>query len=157
MQIFVSSPFPMPSGSKSFSLGVLMATLGVLAGPGSAQPSAGHLTWAVPVDGIRMRTEQAVDLHTTVEKPIDPYAYKRGLFAALGLYEYKAPGAVDGQYTRPHYALGLHSDLMRDALSLTGLDAESCVAPMVRLRARQATITGNTGISMSVSARCTFR
>ena len=45
---------------------------------------------------------------------------------------------------------------MRDALSLTGLEAESCVAPMVRLRARQPTATGANGVSLTFLARCTF-
>ena len=96
------------------------------------------------------------DLRTTTPPPLDPYAYKRGLFSSMGLYEYKPIAASPGAYSRPHYALGLHSDVMRDALSLTGLDAESCIAPMLRLRARQTTVTGANGLSLTVLARCTF-
>jgi len=135
----------------------LLASLAVPAGPGWAQLRADPSTWGAGQDGIRLHTPELVDLHTTSPKPIDPYAYKRGLFSSMGLYEYKPVGAVEGQYTKPHYALGLHSDTMRDALSLTGLEAESCIAPMLRLRARETTVTGANGISMTVFARCSFR
>jgi len=135
----------------------MLVSLAALAGPGSAQLRTDPSTWGVGHDGIKLHTPELVDLHTTSPKPIDPYAYKRGLFSSIGLFEYKVAGVVEGQYTRPHYALGLHSDTMRDALSLTGLDAESCVAPMMRLRARETTVTGANGISMTVFARCTFR
>ena len=137
----------------------LLAVLAVLAGPVCAQLRADPSAWGAGQDGIKLRTPELVDLHTTSTsiKTIDPYAYQRGLFSSMGLYEYKPMGAVEGQYTRPHYALGLHSDKMRDALSLTGLDAESCIAPMVRLRVRETTITGANGISMTVFARCSFR
>jgi hypothetical protein len=153
MEIYVSSPRMLRRSTK-FCLGVL-ALLG--AAPAAAQLNIEPSVWSAPHDGVKLHPDEAIDLHTTVEKPIDPYAYKRGLFKSLGLYEYKPAENVDGRYSRPHYAFGLHSDLMRDALSLTGLDAESCVAPIVRLRARQAAITGNTGVSMAVFARCTFR
>ena len=68
----------------------------------------------------------------------------------MGLYEYKPVG----RGTRPVHAAALRArgcnpDLMRDALSLTGLEAESCIAPMLRLRARQTTVTGANGISMT--------
>jgi hypothetical protein len=134
----------------------LLACLSALSGSAWAQLRTDPSTWGAGQDGIRLHSSEVVDLHTTAPRPIDPYAYKRGLFSSLGLYEYKPAGIVLGQYTRAHYALGLHSDLMRDALSLTGLEAESCVAPMVRLRARQATVTGASGVSMSLLARCTF-
>jgi len=42
-------------------------------------------------------------------------------------------------------------------LALTGREAESCVAPMLRLRARETSISGATGVSMTVFARCRFR
>ena len=122
--------------STKFCLGVLAALLG--AAPAVAQLNVDPSVWSATHDGIKLHSDEAVDLHTTAEKPIDPYAYKRGLFKSIGLYEYKPAENVEGRYSRPHYAFGLHSDLMRDALSLTGVDAESCVAPIVRLRARQA-------------------
>lgn len=134
----------------------LFVFLAVVSGLGSAQLRADPSTWGAGQNGIRLQSEDVVDLRTAARPPIDPYEYKRGLFSSMGLYEYKPMGAIAGQYTRPHYALGLHSDLMRDALSITGLDAESCIAPMVRLRARQTRITGVTGMSLTLLARCTF-
>ena len=130
-----------------------------LATSASAQLKADASVWNTGRDGsVKLRVDEVIDLRTTDSsaKPIDPYAYKRGLLSSLGLYEYKRPGELPGQYTKPHYALGLHSDVMREALSLTGLEAESCVAPMVRLRARETSITGAAGISMTVLARCSF-
>jgi hypothetical protein len=134
----------------------LLICLGALTGPACGQTRSDAATWAAGHDSIKLHADEVVDLRTTAPKPIDPYAYRRGLFSAMGLYEYKPKGAAEGQYAKPHYALGLHSDLMRDALSLTGLEAESCVAPMLRLRARQTTVTGANGVTMTVLARCTF-
>jgi hypothetical protein len=136
---------------------VVAAWAAALAGPCCGQLRADPALWSAARDGIKVHADEVVDLHTTdSNKPVDPYAYKRGLFSAMGLYEYKRIGEAPGQYTKPHYAVGLHSEVMRDALSLTGLDAESCIAPMVRLRAREASVTGANGISMTVFARCTF-
>ena len=142
--------------STVVSRAVLLVCLSAVAGSVSAQLRADPSTWGAGRDGIKLHSDGVLDLRTAAPKPIDPYAYKRGLLSSIGLYEYKPAGAIPGQYTRPHYALGLQSELMRDALSLAGLEAESCVAPMVRLRARQTTITGATGFSMSLLARCTF-
>ncbi|MGZ8273300.1 MAG: hypothetical protein ACXW2G_14310 [Burkholderiaceae bacterium] len=143
-------------GSSVVSRAVLLVCLSALAGSACAQLRTDPSRWGAGRDGIKLHSDEVIDLRTTAPKPIDPHAYKRGLFSSIGLYEYRPAGAVPGQYTRPHYAFGLQSELMRDALSLAGLEAESCIAPMLRLRARQTTITGTTGISMSVLARCTF-
>jgi hypothetical protein len=133
-----------------------LACLMVAAGPASAQLRVDPADWVEPPEGIKRRADEVIDLRTTTPPPIDPYAYRRGLFRALGLYEYKPIDAVPGQYTRPRYAFGLQSETMRDALSLTGLEADHCIAPMVRMRARTTALTGETGVSMTVLARCTF-
>jgi hypothetical protein len=138
---------------------IAVALAAAVAAPCGAQFAPDPSVLDPAPDGVKRHPAAVVDLRTVPEKdsrPIDPYAYRRGLFSSLGLYEYKRLGEEPGQYTRPHYALGLHSELMRDALSLTGLEAENCVAPMVRMRARQTTITGASGISMTVLARCSF-
>lgn len=146
----------MPPSSTVVAHAAVLVCLAAMAGPACAQIRTDPSQWGAGQGGIKLYQDPVVDLRTTAPKPIDPYAYKRGLFASMGLYEYKPAAAIEGRYTRPRYAVGLQSEFMRDALSLTGLAAESCVAPMVRMRARQATITGNTGVSMSVLARCTF-
>jgi hypothetical protein len=146
--------------SKLLLRAALLGSLAAFATTASAQLKADPSMWTTGRDGsVKLRADEVIDLHTTDSsaKPIDPYAYKRGLMSSLGLYEYKRPGEVPGQYSKPHYALGLHSDTMREALSLTGLDAESCVAPMVRMRARETSVTGASGISMTLLARCTVR
>ena len=147
----------MPSRSLALARAALLAGLALAAGPGAAQLRVDPSTWVEPPEGIKRRTDEAViDLRTTTRPPIDPYAYRRGLFSALGLYELKPLDAVPGQYTRPRYALGMRSGMMRDALSLTGLEPDTCIAPMVRMRARPTALTGNVGVSMTVLARCTF-
>ncbi|MGB2819237.1 MAG: hypothetical protein WBA53_04780 [Burkholderiaceae bacterium] len=143
-------------GSTVVARTALLVSLSALAGGACGQVRVDPSTWGAGTDGIKLHPDAIVDLHTSTPKPLDPYAYKRGLFSSLGLYEYKPANAAPGQYSRPHYALGIQSSLMRDALSLTGLETESCIAPMFRLRARQTTVTGDTGINMSVLARCTF-
>jgi hypothetical protein len=128
--------------------------------PCSAQLQADPSTWTVPHESVKVRQDEIIDLRTTPEadsKPIDPYAYKRGLFRSMGLYEYKKVGEVPGQYSKPHYAFGISSDAMRGALSVVGIEAENCVAPMFRLRARESSVTGASGVSMSLLARCNFR
>ena len=135
---------------------VLLACLSSLPGIACGQLRVDPSTWGGDRDGIKFGPDEMVEVRTASPKAIDPYASRRGLFSSLGLYEYRPAGAAPGQYVRPHYAFGLQSELMRDALSLTGLETESCVAPMLRLRARQTTTTGSNGISMSLLARCSF-
>jgi hypothetical protein len=147
----------MPPNRKVLFRSAAFLALVAAAGAALAQLRVDPSAWSSGHDGIRLHSEEFTDLHVTPERPIDPYAFRRGLFSSMGLYEYKPIGAVEGRYTKPHYAVGLHSELMRDALSLTGLEAESCVAPMLRLRTRQAVVAGTSGVCMTVFARCTFR
>ena len=88
-----------------FSRAALLGSLAILAGPGSAQLRADPSTWSAGRDGIKLHSEEIVDLHTTTPPPIDPYAYKRGLFSSMGLYEYKPTGAD----ARPVLAAALHA------------------------------------------------
>lgn len=131
-----------------------------MAAPAAAQvtfdPHIDAATLAPVIEGMPIREAPSVNLHTvSEEKPIDPYAYRRGLMSAIGLYEYNPPSAVESGYRRPHYTLGFRSETMRDALNLTGVHAESCIAPMVRLRARPGP-DGNVNPSLTLIARCTF-
>jgi hypothetical protein len=139
---------------------IAAASMALLAAPCVAQLNTDPATWPAMHDGVKQHPDEVRDLRTTPERddrPIDPYAYRRGFFSSLGLYEYRKVGEVPGQYNRPHYALGMSSSAMRDVLSLAGLEADKCVAPMVRLRARDSSVTGAGSISMTLLARCTFR
>jgi hypothetical protein len=56
----------------------------------------------------------------------------------------------------PRLAIGFRSDAMRHAMEAIGIDAQHCMAPIVRLRGKMA---GNGDVSgtLWISARCTFR
>lgn len=90
-------------------------------------------------------------------KAFDPYASRRNLMSSLGLYEYKSSDATRLGYERPHYALGFHSDTMRDFVNLFGLESDSCIAPIVRLRRQSSASTSEYNPTMTLIARCTFR
>lgn len=133
-------------------IGLLMAGVAPVAAQLRIDPSV----WGAGQDGIRLSSQAALDLRAPARTPLAPEAGRAGLFSSLGLYAYQPVGAMPGHYVRPHYALGLHSDLMRDALVSAGLEARSCIAPMLRLRARPASSVSAGGLSFTLLARCTF-
>lgn len=56
----------------------------------------------------------------------------------------------------PRLALGFRSEGMRNAMASLGIDAHTCMAPIVRLRGKLADNGGVSG-TFWISARCTFR
>jgi hypothetical protein len=60
-----------------------------------------------------------------------------------------------GQYSRPRYALGFHSYTMRRWLNDLGFEAQSCLAPVVRLRTRISSDFHISG-TLWIQARCAF-
>jgi hypothetical protein len=64
--------------------------------------------------------------------------------------------AAPGSHARPRYALGFRSDAMRGWLNGLGLDATSCLAPMVRLRSKISS-DGDVSGSIWLYARCSLR
>jgi hypothetical protein len=141
---------------RSLPLAALFGSLVILGDPAVAQLRADPSRWGSGKHGIKLHSEEVVDPRASEQPWPDPDAPKRGFLGYMGLYEYRPTGLSPGQYTRPHYALGLQSELMRDAMSVTGFEAESCIAPMVRLRAREAAMTGSAGKSLTLLARCSF-
>jgi hypothetical protein len=61
-----------------------------------------------------------------------------------------------GTYSRPHYALGFRSETMRSWLNGVGVDATSCLAPVVRLRTKFSS-SGQVSGTLWLSARCDIR
>lgn len=63
--------------------------------------------------------------------------------------------STHGQYTRPRYALGFRSNTMRRWLKDLGMDAQSCLAPVVRLR---TSISSDFDVSgtLWIHVRCSF-
>lgn len=64
--------------------------------------------------------------------------------------------AVPGTYQRPHYALGFRSETLRSWLKEAGVDAHTCIAPVLRLRTKLSSEGGLTG-TLWLYARCSFR
>jgi hypothetical protein len=66
------------------------------------------------------------------------------------------PGEViPGRYTRPKYAFGFRSNTMKSLAKDVGLDADTCLLPLVRARVSFSQDEGAGGRVM-VFARCTF-
>jgi len=61
-----------------------------------------------------------------------------------------------GTYSRPHYALGVRSESMRTWLNGLGLDATTCLAPVMRLRSKLSS-EGQLSGTLWLSARCDIR
>ena len=141
---------------RSLPLAALFGSLVVLGDPAAAQLRADPSRWGSGKHGIRLHSEEVVDPRAGERPWSNPNAYRPGLLASMGLFEYRPAGLSPGQYTRPHYALGAQSELISDAMSVPGLEAESCLAPKVRLHARQAVTADPAGMLLTLLARCSF-
>lgn len=64
--------------------------------------------------------------------------------------------AIPGQYSRPKYALGFRSQGMKKFANSIGLDAHTCLAPLVRARISLSQ-DGDAGGRLMVFARCSLR
>lgn len=63
---------------------------------------------------------------------------------------------IPGQYSRPKYALGFRSQGMKKFANSIGLDAHTCLAPLVRARVNFSQ-DGDAGGRLMVFARCSLR
>jgi hypothetical protein len=63
---------------------------------------------------------------------------------------------VTGQYSRPKFVVGLHSESMKSWVNSTGLAADHCLLPMLRARTKM-TADGDVSGTLWLYARCTFR
>lgn len=63
--------------------------------------------------------------------------------------------AMPGRYQRPRYALGFRSEALRGWLKEAGFDAQTCIAPVLRLRTK---LSGDGELSgaLWLYARCSF-
>jgi hypothetical protein len=62
---------------------------------------------------------------------------------------------IPGQYSRPHYALGVRSTRVKRWMEGIGLDADTCLAPVLRMRTKLSS-DGDLNGALWVYARCTF-
>lgn len=63
---------------------------------------------------------------------------------------------IPGRYNRPKYALGFRSNGMKKFADSMGLDAHTCLAPLVRARINLSQ-DGDAGGRLMVFARCSLR
>jgi hypothetical protein len=63
---------------------------------------------------------------------------------------------VPGAYGRPRYALGFRSEALRGFMNDIGIEATSCLAPVVRLRTRISS-DGDFSGAIWIYARCSIR
>jgi len=62
---------------------------------------------------------------------------------------------MPGRYQRPGYALGFRSEALRGWLKEAGVDAQTCIAPVLRLRTK---LSGDGELSgaLWLYVRCSF-
>jgi hypothetical protein len=72
------------------------------------------------------------------------------------LVQMPSENVIPGRYARPRYALGFRSNAMKNLAQGMGLDAEHCLAPLVRARVTLSQ-NGDTGGRLMIFARCTLR
>jgi hypothetical protein len=74
-----------------------------------------------------------------------------------GAVQYEAPReAVNGTYTRPKIAVGVPSESLKEWMKSAGFNAERCLLPMVRARARVSP-DGDANGTLWLHARCSFQ
>lgn len=62
----------------------------------------------------------------------------------------------DGRFVRPRLLVGRQSPELKFWLRENGIEAERCMLPLLRTRARRDADTGRLGATVMISARCTF-
>lgn len=147
----------------------LLAAIGVLAAAGGVAAQAPpplqlqlDSLYQLPQRGVRLPSAQqsAADAAAATADTPAPAEARRSepaygaSTARTTLLEMPAD-VVPGRYTRPKYALGFRSDTMKGFARDMGLDADTCLAPLVRARVSLSQDTGAGGRLM-VFARCTF-
>jgi hypothetical protein len=147
----------------------LLVAIGALAAMGSA---AAHATpplqlqldslYQLPQRGVRLPSvhQSAADAVAAAADTPTPAGARRaepayGASAARTTLIEMPADVVPGRYTRPKYALGFRSDTMKGFARDMGLDADTCLAPLVRARVSLSQDSGAGGRLM-VFARCTF-
>ncbi len=140
----------------------LLAAAGVVASAGSeaAPPLQLQLDslYLLSQRGVRLPSAQqsaadAADAPARAENRRPEAAY--GASAARTTLLEMPADVVPGRYSRPKYALGFRSDAMKGFARDMGLDADTCLAPLVRARVSLSQDSGAGGRLM-VFARCTF-
>lgn len=134
-----------------------VASLLLLAGSALAAPPA-------PATGLDLAARAALTLQrserglaaapglgSTANEPLAPRA---SALSSARLVEMPAE-IIPGQYARPKYALGFRSAAMKSLAKDLGLDAHTCLLPLVRARTTLSQ-DGAVGGRVMIFARCSF-
>lgn len=107
---------------------------------------------AVPADAFAPR----IDGHarpTPDERDALP-ALRANRWSSASLVEMPRD-AIPGRYQRPRYALGFRSEALRNWLKEAGVDAQTCIAPLLRMRTKLSG-DGDFSGTLWLYARCSF-
>ena len=167
---------PPPACTQGRTALRLAAALLLLAGGAAqAQDRRASAVTAAPGASIDLLPSRAIPSPalaaslTSVERPVEratepaPIEPRRSMFAAgsslsrASLVQMPAENVVPGRYARPRYALGFRSSTMKSLVQGMGLDAEHCLAPLVRARLTMSQDGRDAGGRVMVFARCTLR
>ncbi|MCU0949825.1 MAG: hypothetical protein MUC68_01875 [Burkholderiaceae bacterium] len=131
--------------------------------PSAAPAMAASSIYLLPASSAReaLRSASTVPTAAAPDRP-RPAATTRLLIGAgsslarASLVQMPGENVLPGGYVRPRYALGFRSSTMKNFVQGMGLEAEHCLAPLVRARLTFSP-QGDAGGRLMVFARCTLR
>lgn len=112
-----------------------------------------RFAYAVPPDAFAPRIGGHARQSAPDERDALP-ALRANRWSSASLVEMPRD-AIPGRYQRPRYALGFRSEALRGWLKEAGVDAQTCIASVLRLRTK---LSGEGGLSgtLWLYARCSF-
>lgn len=147
-----------------FGAGTLLAAgsiAGVLAGAAPAQaqvtaPKQMDLIRALP-GGALPRDPQRFDMRVALAAPraAEPSVTGSSATTPRATLIEMPSDHMPGQFSRPRHALGFRSEGMKQFARGMGIDADTCLAPLIRGRV-SFTAAGDGSARLMVFARCSF-
>jgi hypothetical protein len=101
-----------------------------------------------------LQTPRVVLFASTTE-PVDDRSFESRPLLSARLIEVPRDVRPGQQYSRPRYALGFRSNAMKHWMKDAGVDAHTCLAPVIRLRTKLSSDREFSG-TFWMHARCTF-
>jgi hypothetical protein len=142
------------AGSAAGVFGAVPAAQAQVQAPAPPQPDLIRLR---PAGVALPRDPQGVDMRVVIAAPRASEraaADDRSSLSRAALIAMPAD-QIPGQYSRPKYALGFRSEGMKQFAKGMGLDADTCLAPLIRGRV-SFTAGGDGSARLMVFARCSF-
>lgn len=111
-----------------------------------------HFAYSVPADALVKRA--GGHARSAPEERDALPALRANRWISASLVEMPRD-AIPGRYQRPRYALGFRSEALRNWLKEAGVDAQSCIAPVLRMRTKLSS-DGDFSGALWLYARCSF-